>query len=738
MTGKTLYESPTIAARPGEEIVTTTCGHNCGGRCVVNAHVEDGRIVRISTDPRRWTPEVPPLPACVRGFGALERVYHPERILHPLRRVGPRGAGRWERVSWDEALDEVAGHLRRVRDSHGPAAILDASRSGNTALLHNRASVQRLLHLLGGCTELWSNLSAEAEVFAIRHTFGPKADYKSAGREGADYANSKLILMWGWSPGDGHFGTGTIEYLKWARRQGTRVVCVDPRITHTSAQVADEHVFVRPSTDTAMLIAMAQVILAEGLHDRAFCDRLVLGLDEAHLPPGAPAGASWHSYLAGRADGVAKTPEWAEALCGVPAATIRRLAIEFATSRPAAIHCGYAPGRTLYGEQFHRAAYALAAITGNIGIPGGNTGCSGGAKRRLAGRFLPGPNPAGARVASPLLADLLARGRAGGHPADIKMIYSAYGDLFNQCGNVNKTLAALDRVEFIAVHDHFLTPTARHADVVLPATTFLERDDMHVPWSGAGHYAFFMRRAIAPVGECRNDLDICADLARRLGLEGYNDKTDEQWLRETCEGTEIDDFEAFRRHGLARLPAPEDLVAFAREVEDPERHPFSTPSGKIEIYSTSLAAKPDVYGLGAVPAVPTYVHPYPDDSRHPLLMVTPKSRARTHSIHDNQPVLSRADSQDVWIHPDDAATRGIADGDRVRVFNERGATVLPARVTGRIARGVVCIKEGAWFTPDGAGQDTRGCANVLTADRAAPSGASTYNTCQVQIAPERR
>jgi anaerobic dimethyl sulfoxide reductase subunit A len=508
---------------------------------------------------------------------------------------------------------------------------------------------------------------------------------------------------------------------------------VDPRITHSSGQVADEHILIRPSTDAAMLIAMAHVILGEGLHDRAFCDRLVLGLDEAHLPPGAPPGSSWRSYLFGPSDGVAKTPEWAEAITGVPAATIRRFAIEFATSRPAAIHCGYAPGRTLYGEQFHRAAYSLAAITGNIGIPGGNTGCSGGAKGRMAGRFTAGPNPADARVASPLLADVLARGRSGGYPSDIKMIYSAYGDLFNQCGNVNKTLAALERVECIVVHDHFLTPTARYADVVLPATTFLERDDMHVPWSGAGHYAFFMRRAIEPPGECRNDMDICADLAARLGLDGYNDKTDEAWLREFCAGTEIDDFEAFRRHGLARLPAPEDLVAFAREVRDPVQHPFSTSSGRIEVYSTSIAAKPDVYGLGAIPAVPTYTHPYPDDPAHPLLMVTPKSRARTHSIHDNQPVLSRADRQDVWIHPDDAAARGIADGEPVRVFNGRGATRLPARVTDRIARGVVCIKEGAWFTPEG-DEDTRGCANVLTADRAAPSGASTYNTCQVEVA----
>ena len=210
---------------------------------------------------------------------------------------------------------------------------------------------------------------------------------------------------------------------------------------------------------------------------------------------------------------------------------------------------------------------------------------------------------------------------------------------------------------------------------------------MHVPWSGAGHYALFMRQAIEPVGECRNDLDICADLAQRLGIEGYNDKTEEVWLREFCAGTEIDDFEAFREQGLARLPAPDDAVAFAREVRDPQQHPFSTPSGKIEVYSTSIAANPDMYGLGAIAVVPTYIHPYDDDPRHPLLMVTPKSRARTHSIHDNQEILARADRQDVWLHPDDAAARGIADGAKVRVFNQRGATILPVRVTDRIVRG---------------------------------------------------
>jgi anaerobic dimethyl sulfoxide reductase subunit A len=213
----TSYETPRVAAREGEAVVTSTCGHNCGGRCVVNAHVVDGRIVKISTDPRRWTPEVPPLHACVRGFGQVERVYHPDRLQHPLRRTGPRGSGQFERISWDQALDQVAQEMLRIREQHGNAAILDASRSGSLSMLHGRAAAQRFLYMFGGCSELWSNMSAEAEVFAVRMTYGAKAEYKSAGREPIDYANSKLIVMWGWSPGDGTFGTGTFQYLKCAR-----------------------------------------------------------------------------------------------------------------------------------------------------------------------------------------------------------------------------------------------------------------------------------------------------------------------------------------------------------------------------------------------------------------------------------------------------------------------------------------------------------------------------------------
>ncbi len=434
------------------------------------------------------------------------------------------------------------------------------------------------------------------------------------------------------------------------------------------------------------------------------------------------------------ATGCPRTPEWAAAITGIPAETIRRLAIEIATTKPTALHGGYAPGRTAFGEQYHRALYALAALTGNVGIPGGNSGGSNGATGSSGIKSLPtGTNPTGARVSSPLLADLLARGKSGGYPADIKLIYAAGGNLFNQCPNTNKMIEALDGVEFFVGQDNFLTPTLRYADIVLPATTFWERNDVHTPWAGALHYAIFMKQAIQPMYECRNDIDIFADLARRVGIDDYNDKTETEWLRELTADA-VPDFEAFRTAGVARFAPPEDAVAFARQIRDPDTHKFSTPSGKIEIYSMKLAETPDPYGLGRIAPIPTWIPPVDPNSPYPLLLCSAKSRARTHSIHGNQPRLARVDRDDIWMNPADAAERGIADGDLVRVFNEHGETRLKVRVTDRILQGVVTMKEGAWFAPNAGGADRGGSTNVLTADRSAPCGATTYNTNQVEIA----
>jgi anaerobic dimethyl sulfoxide reductase subunit A len=232
--------------------------------------------------------------------------------------------------------------------------------------------------------------------------------------------------------------------------------------------------------------------------------------------------------------------------------------------------------------------------------------------------------------------------------------------------------------------------------------------------------------------ECRNDMDIFADLAARVGINDYVEKTEMEWLRELTRES-VDDFDSFTDKGVARFAPPRDAVAFAAQIRDPESNRFTTPSGKIEIYSLALAANPNPYGLGHIPPIPTWIEPVKREARFPLMLCSPKSRARTHSIHGNQPLLARIDPDDVWMNTADANQRGIANGERVRVFNDRGSTVLPVKVTSRIAPGVVSIKEGAWVTPGSDGADTNGCANVLAEDRSAPCGATTYNTNLVEV-----
>jgi anaerobic dimethyl sulfoxide reductase subunit A len=245
-----------------------------------------------------------------------------------------------------------------------------------------------------------------------------------------------------------------------------------------------------------------------------------------------------------------------------------------------------------------------------------------------------------------------------------------------------------------------------------------------------------MDKAIEPMGECRDDIDIFADLADRVGIEGYNDKSEEEWLRELTSPA-VDDFEAFRENGVARFPAPapEDAVAFAKQIREPGAHRFSTPSGKIEVYSTALAANPDPFGLGVISPTPTWVPHLDRQADYPLQMCSAKSRARTHSIHGNQEKLGKVDPDCVWIHADDAAARGIHHGQMVKVFSPHGATILPAKVTTDIAPGVTSMLDGAWFTPNDDGVDTQGSPNSVTADVSAPCGATTYNSNFVEVRP---
>ncbi len=746
-----------VSASPGERIVRVGCpAHNCGGRCLLVAHVRDGRIVRLDTDDRPGdSPADPQLRACARGRAYLKRQYHPDRLIHPLKRTGPRGAGRWARVSWDEALDLVAGEMRRVRETHGDGALFVPYGTGSYNQLGGAQPARRLMNLSGGCLGIWNSYSWAAINVATPTVYGTL----QTGNQRQDWLNAKYVLMWGWNPAEMRDGTNSEWFLKLARERGARTVCIDPRMSLTAVSLADEWVPIRPGTDAAMMTAMAHVMIAEGLHDAAFVRTHCVGFDASQMPPGCEGDESYRDYVLGARDGVPKTPEWAERITAVPRETIARIAREYATTKPAVLYQGYGMQRRAYGEQVVRAGCVLAAITGNVGIPGGwasglanqpDGGC-------LWNVFPAGENPVKAAIPVFLWPEAVLHGKGMGREhgvigaerldTDVKLIYAvATNCLVNQHANVNRSAEILrdeSKVEFLVVQDQFLTSTALFADLVLPACTQFETWGVEDGWK-YGEEVLLMPKLVEPPGEARSDYRICADLAGRLGIgEAYTEGRDERGWVEWCLDRyrqrlpglpRLDEFEASNAGVYAR-PVERPAVAFEDFRRDPERHPLSTPSGRIEIFSKALR---DLGRPGEIPAVPKYVQEWespfgPEAERFPLQAIGHHTLHRVHSTHDNNEWLAEAFPQRAHLNPLDAAARGISDGDEVRIWNDRGAIRLRCRLTPRILPGVVDIPQGAWWAPDADGVDRGGNVNVLTSERWTPLAfGSAQHTAMVQ------
>jgi anaerobic dimethyl sulfoxide reductase subunit A len=732
-------ETPDLAT--SEHIIRCTSAFDCGGRCPMRAHVKDGVITRFEGDD--YEDEDGQLRACWRGRAYRHWVYHPDRLLYPQRLVGERGSGQYERISWDEAMNAIVIQMARVKEAYGPSAIFYGG-GGHLGALHSAGALGKALAMHGGYTSGYGNISSEGAVWAVMSSYGDVM--VGHGRE--DLLNSKLIIMWGWDPIRMVSGTDCILQLTKAREAGIPIIAIGPRYEDSAATMAAEWIPIRPGTDAAMMLAVANVIIKENLQDQAFLDKYTEGFDK------------FADYVMGREDGVEKTPEWAEAICGVPAQRIADLARQYATTDPACLMDCQGPARAGYGEQYNRCAIALTAMTGNIGKPGGSA-CGGlmgipyGHMFRSAG--VPGVrNPAeagGPSIRGTLdinlrlvrrfhvnkIWDAFLEGTAGGYPSDIKMAWFAGGNPLNQRGNINKGVRALNGLEFIVAQDLFLTPTARYADIVLPVKSFAEKNDLTRPWP-SGPYLGFSNQAIEPLGECLTDWEIGNLLAEKLGFEGFNDKTEDEWLRTfVAQNPEyqqhITDYDKFKQESIHRIEFDEPYIAFRPQIEDPENNPFNTPSGKIEIFSQRLAD----LDSPKTPAVPKFIAEEREDRTHPLAakypleMLSPHPRVRVHSTLQNVDWLVEVDPHVMWINPADASARGIRDGDEVYVFNDRGKMAIKAWVTRRIIPGVISIYEGAWYDPDEDGIDRGGCVNVLTDDAYSPGGAATLKTCLVEV-----
>jgi len=722
------------------------------------------------------------------------RVYSPDRIKYPMKRVGwspggqssiaNRGKGEFVRISWDEAINLLVQELNRIKSTYGPSALCGFNIAGwaSAGNFHAKGTqAGRLFGPWGGYTYTVGNYSMAGWQWGAPYSYG--TPYSKPYDRIDVLRNAKMMIMWSVNPAETTVvrleGHGENQWLQRCKDAGIKMVVVDPVYTDTVQAWADEYIPIIPGTDVAMMAAMAYVIISENLHDQAYLDKYVVGFDDAHLPAGAPPKSSFKSYIMGDADGVPKTPEWAEAICGVPADRIRSLAREYATNKPCFLATGRAGAqRAIYGEQYVRMSIALHMITGQLGMAGAGpvpTDFSAGGYGGIGLPVLPdqknfGSLPAAANPVKQFVLQMSDKGFANAILSDqpitfkhdrvtytyplqgnspIHAIWWTGGSSLNQHCNINRTLQAFmsPKIELIVIQDSWWTPAAYFADLVLPVNTTFERNDI----AQQGLIYIAMNKCIESLGESKSDWEIFGMLAEKLGLKDQftGGKTEDQWLRELFSAAQLPmSYDDFAKQGLYVLPFDESKyvppVTFKSFIDDPVKNPLNTPSKKFELYSDRLAALDDP----EVPAVPKYI-PSPEGrssplaAKYPLQLLTPHVKYRRHSTADNISWMRELDKvndhEQLWINPIDAQPKGILNGDTVRVFNDRGAVLAAAKVTERVMPGVVRLGQGSWYKPVRPGMvgslDSGGAVNVLCTERSTSQLAQgpTVNSNLVEV-----
>ncbi|HEU5404137.1 MAG TPA: molybdopterin-dependent oxidoreductase, partial [Terriglobales bacterium] len=690
-----------------KKVVHAACPHDCPDACGVLITVEDGRATKIQGDPEH---PVTRGFLCAKVAKYLDRVYSPDRVLYPMRRRAPKGTGgiqAFERITWDEALDEISKKFRQVSAEFGSEAILPFSYGGTLGTLNGSTMDRRFFHRLGA-SQLDRTICSTAGEAGILSVQGAKY-----GTEPEQFRHSKYIIAWAANIHGNNVHLW--PFIEEARRNGAKLVVIDPYRTRT-ARCADWYIPIAMGTDVALALGMMNVIISESLYDADYVSRYAVGFEQL------------------RERAKEYTPDKVAAWTGIPAEDIRLLAREYATTRPAVIRLNYGIQRGENGGMATRAVTMLPVLTGSWKEVGGGLQMSVSGAFELNTDALKRPDLMETSLGRPArVINMVKLGEALTVTNDppVKAIFIYNSNPAAVCPDRNKVTQGLSRNDlFTVVHEQFLTDTTDYADIVLPATTFFEHDDLQKAY---GHYYLqTSTRAIAALGECRSNVDVFRALAERMGFgEPCFRETPEQMI-DTALQTDHPWMKGITRERLDR----EKHVRLSFDGKDKPFLPFAdgkfpTASGKAELYSEALKAK----GLDPVVSfIPPSESRHTDRAkRYPLEMLARKADNFLNSTFSNLPShkpLENGSMGVLEIAPDDARSRGVNNGDTIRVFNDRGSLELVARISDAVQPGTVSARlQWAKLSRD------KKNVNVLTSDRLTDLGdGPTFYSTLVEFA----
>ena len=758
------------SAEAEEKIVWNHCAINCPGRCAIKMHVKDDEIVRVETYATDTDDmdDIQPR-ACLRGRAYRAWVNHPDRINYPMRRADgtKRGDGKYERITWEEAIEIIAKNYREVVEKYGYEAVYMNYCTGNYGV--TARPWFRLLSTLGGYTAFYGNYSLAQLMWITPYMFGSKV---SAGSSLNAADDARLVLMFGTSPVETRQGGAVSHHDYVSMRENTKgkIYVIDPRFNDSLGGHSDEWLPINPGTDAALVAAIAHELIKNDMVDIDFLHTYCVGYDEETLPESAKGqNKAYKDYILGTGyDKVEKTPEWAAPITGVSAERIRGLAQEIGTTKPLFVDQGWGPQRRSNGEMTGLSICMLAILTGNVGLPGTSNGLREGSYSVALTSLPNGTNPVKTKISVFSMVDAIDRGHEMTEKADgvtgadklstdIKFVVNYAGNcISNQNSDVNwvhDVMSDDGKCQFVLGSDILMTDSLKYSDVILPDIFRLEQPSL-IGTGGTGAYMIAGSEPYKPKYERKSAYDAATLIARALGKEKEftEGRTQVDWLKHCYElSREKDDklptYDEAMKMGVYTRKNPKGaVVVMSAFREDPKANPLETPSGKIEIYSEKLATYIDTHEFLSddfVAPIPVYCPEWYGvetvTNEYPLMLTGFHYRGRLHSSWGGVEILKELNPEEVWINPADADVRGIKQGDQVRVKNQFGELQALAKVTPRVIPGVVAMAQGAWHDANMEGDrvDYGGCINTLTTHRPSPLAKGNpqhTNICQVRKA----